>query len=256
MWPWRLTGWLLTVWTLAMAAWFSLYRAPAATCGPEIYLDCQIGLKVTGGLGRPGIVLLWSLVVIAVGMTSLRRRRPDGPLQYKPARRPLSARLPGAAKVTAPMAALSAAVLTLVLATVLALSTSGDGPSTPAPPEPVRVQAVSAILHPAATPAGRRRSAARVSVHLRVVNPRGNRPLTLEKAVLLSSGEILTYDRAQNVSGGSLLGPLGPGETADGILRFEPRGQFTKRLVTELRASLRIARRTLPLTLKIGRRVR
>lgn len=253
--PWRLTLCLLTVWTLAMAAWFGLYQAAAATCGPEIYRNCQIGLKVTGGLGRPGIVLLWSLVVVVLGVTWLTRPTPAVQRQEKPARRALPGRPRSAMRPTASIAALSAAALTMALAIVLIATRSADSPRIPTPIEPVRVRVVSTILHPAATPAGRRRGAARVGVHLRVTNPRGNRPLTLEQTVLLSGGEALTYDPAQIVAARSLLRPLAPGATADGTLRFEPRGEFTERLTTELRASLRIADRTVPLTLKIGRPV-
>ena len=73
--PWRATLPLFIVWTVAMAAWLLVYRGSDVTCGPEIYRDCQIGVKVTTGLGRPGIVLLWSLGVVALVMTWLVTRR-------------------------------------------------------------------------------------------------------------------------------------------------------------------------------------
>lgn len=75
--PWRVTMPLFIVWTVAMAAWLLLYRGRAdVTCGPEIYRNCTIGVKVSTGLGRPGIVLFWSLGVLALAMTWLTTRRP------------------------------------------------------------------------------------------------------------------------------------------------------------------------------------
>jgi len=73
---WRATMALLVVWTVVMGAWLLLYRGADATCGPEIYRNCQIGLKVITGLGRPGIVLLWLLGAVALAMTWLTTRRP------------------------------------------------------------------------------------------------------------------------------------------------------------------------------------
>ncbi|MDQ3849811.1 MAG: hypothetical protein M3296_04245, partial [Actinomycetota bacterium] len=75
MWPWRATTWLFIVWTGAMAVWLALYRATDATCGPEIYRKCQIGLKITTGLGRPGVVLLWALGVGALATARIATGR-------------------------------------------------------------------------------------------------------------------------------------------------------------------------------------
>ena len=76
----RASTWLLLAWTPVMATWFALYEESHATCGPEIYRYCTVGVKVGTGLGRSGIVLLWLLGLVALGTTwvTTRRRRTDG----------------------------------------------------------------------------------------------------------------------------------------------------------------------------------
>jgi len=240
----RLSAWLLIVWTLTMALWLVLYREADVTCGPEIYRNCQIGVKVNTGLGRPGIVLLWSLGAGALGIAWLTTRR----LSPKPVRhaepppesafRTLPAMLRGAAKM-------SAFVFPLA---VVAGFVAAPSPRAPSPGEGVRVQVLSAILHPAGNPA-RRRSAARVSVHVRVTNASSDR-FTFDQPLLLSAGEALAYDTAQYA-----LRPLQPRATVDATLRFEPRSNFSERLLTSRRAQLDFADHLASLTLTIGRPV-
>lgn len=85
----RVTAGFVIVWTLTMAAWLVLYREADITCGPEIYRNCQIGLKVIPGLGRPGIVLLWSLGVVAAALAwiTTRRSQPKRPVRGRRAAR-------------------------------------------------------------------------------------------------------------------------------------------------------------------------
>ncbi len=253
---WQVIAWLIAVWTGAMATWFALYRARDATCGPEIYRDCEIGLKVTGGLGRPGIVLLWVFVVVALGLASLTRQASKFPRREEPdgrTRRGTALRL--AAPVAATLAAVLVPALTVFTAVRVTRSMSAEAPPSPRPGAAPEVRVVSAILHPAATPSGRRRNAARLSVHVRVAD-RGPRPSPSRLAALLSGGQILLVDTTQVEAAGSLLIPDGSGAVGDGVLRFEPRSQFTERLWAERRARLRIAGQTVPLKLKIGRPVR
>jgi len=244
---WRVTTWLLIGWTLAMAAWFVMYRETTATCGPEIYRNCQIGLKVDAGMGRPGIVVLWALGAVALGLTWLTTSGAGGARSEKPAKRPLPVPLLAAAK-------LSAVVIPVAVVVGFAASPTLRDSRAPSRDADVGVSVLSTVLRPAATPAGRRKHAARVSVRLRVAN-RGSRRLNLERTVLRSGDGTLAYDRAQSDAAGSLLRPVDPGASADGTLRFEPRSAFTERLVRGRRARLDIAGQTVSLTVKIGRPV-
>jgi hypothetical protein len=72
---WRASTWLLFLWNPAMAAWLVLYERSHATCGPEIYRYCTVGLQVETGLGRTGILLLWCLGLAALGTTWITSRR-------------------------------------------------------------------------------------------------------------------------------------------------------------------------------------
>ena len=218
-----------------MGAWLVLYQQTRATCGPEIQRDCSIGLSVTAGLGRPGIVLLWALGMVAFGVAWLTDRR----LSSEAAQRAHKPRLRALGYT-----ALLAILLTPLI--VVALHTSTRPPREASAAGAVKVRVISAILHPSASSTGRRRHAARVSVHVRIDN-RGSRRVTLPDPMLLTGGAGLAYDRRQFT-----LGPLQPGATVDARLRFEPRSAFTQRLVTDRDAQLQIAGRTVPLTLEIG----
>ncbi|MBW3607352.1 MAG: hypothetical protein KY463_03185 [Actinobacteria bacterium] len=239
---WRLIPWLPVVWTLAMAAWLFVHEQSEATCGPEIQRDCSIGLSVTAGLGRPGIVLLWSLGMAAFAVSSLtltnrRLRSKTEQRSQKPSGRPQHA------------AGMLAAVLIAVAVVALPASTSPRSEAPPSAAETVDVRVISAILHPSGSTAGRARHAARVSVHVRL-NNRGDRRIVTQP-MLLSGRAALVYDRRQFT-----LRPLQPGVTVEATLRFEPRSAFTQRLVTQRDARLQIAGRTIPLALKIGAPVR
>ena len=237
---WRSRGWLLMAWTLMMGAWLALYQHRDATCGPEIERDCSIGLSVTAGLGRPGVVLLWALGVAAFGVAWLTDRHRTSRTPRRPQKRGRRA-LGDAALV-----AVVAAPLVLVLPTSTRPTREGSVPAASA----VNVRVISAILHPSASSAGRQRHAARVSVHVHL-NNLGRRRVTLRPPKLLSGRTALTYDQRQFA-----LEPLDPGAVVDATLRFEPRSAFTQRLVSERDAQLQIAGRTIPLTLKIGAPVR
>lgn len=237
--PWRLAKWLVLVWTLTMATWLVLYREEEVTCGPEIYENCQIGLKVTAGLGRPGIVLLWALGVVALAMTGLTTRRP----RSKAVRR----------VVPLYRGFVTLAVVVFPVAVVLGYATSK--PPRPRPPaEGVRVSVLSADLQRAVSRSGRRRHRARLSVHVRVTNL-GPRRIADVKPVLLARRARVRPDPFARGTTGSLLRPVPPRFTAGGTLRFETAGAVTGRLVTTRRAQLQIAGQTVALTIRVLRTV-
>ena len=128
--------------------------------------------------------------------------------------------------------------------------------STPArkPATDVRVRIVSAILHPASTASGKRRSRARLSVHVRVTN-RGSRRISPARPLLISGDARVKTDRNQDTAE-THLGALDPGDTGDVTLRFEIAGVVTQRVQQELRARLTIAGRTTSATVKVGNPVR
>lgn len=241
----RLSTWFPVVWTLAMAVWLVLHQQTDGTCGPEIERRCSIGVSVTAGLGRPGIVLLWSLGLAAFGLAWLTQRRLRATTAQR-APKPTRSRLRRSLR--------AAAVLVAVLPAAVVALPASPRVTQPRPPAveaaAVDVRVISAILHPSASSAGRSRHAARVSVHVRMKN-RSSRRVTLPAPLLLSGGAALAYDTAQ-----FRLSPLRPGATVDAILRFEARSAFTQRLVTEDDAQLHIAGRSLPLRPKIGAPVR
>jgi len=239
---WRVTAWLLIAWTLAMAIWFVEYRETAATCGPEIYRNCQIGLKVDGGTGRPGILVLWALGAVALGMTWLTTSGSGrNSSEEKPAKRPLPPPLLGAAK-------LSAVVIPVAIVVGFAASPTLREPK-PERTDGVRIQVLSADLLRAATPSGRRRNRARLTVHVRITN-QGARVITNIDPVLIARARVRPDPRTRNTTG-SLLRPVPPGFTAGGTLRFETGGASTARLATTLRAQLRIAGATTSFRAKI-----
>ena len=75
----RVLTWLLVAWTPLMVAWLALYKPSHPTCGPEIYRYCTIGLPVKPGLGRSGVLWLWSLGLVAIGGTWVTTRRQAPP---------------------------------------------------------------------------------------------------------------------------------------------------------------------------------
>ncbi|MDX6691907.1 MAG: hypothetical protein QOG15_3364 [Solirubrobacteraceae bacterium] len=129
--------------------------------------------------------------------------------------------------------------------------TGDDGPSTKVAGAAVRVQIVSAIMHPAGTAKGRARQRARLSVHARVINTTSSET-TFERPRLQSGAALLGIDRNAVQPAGALLRPIAPGSTADGVLRYETAGDLTRRLASRRRATLRIAGRTMAITVIIG----
>jgi len=121
---------------------------------------------------------------------------------------------------------------------------------TEKPPNAVRVRIVSAILHPAASPSGKRRQRARLSVHIRVTN-RGSSPIFPSRPALVSGGVRVKTDPSQD-GAATNLGALASGATGDVTLRFETAGAVTKRLRQELRARLTIAGTNVTATVKVG----
>lgn len=258
---WRLAGALFLVWTLAMAAWLVLYQEAQVTCGPEIYRNCHIGLKITPGLGRPGIVLLWSLGLVAFALTWLttRRARSDtvereeqlSPAFGPPApvaavtgsKKPLRHRRPALLRVAATLAAF------LLGVAVGGSFVASMSPRVAARAEGARVDILSATVQPAGTPSGQRRKRARVTVYLQVTNQRGSTITNLEP-VLLAGVRVLPDPNATYTTG-SLLEPVPPGTTATGTLRFETAGAVTDRVLATRRAQLHIAGATVPLTLDL-----
>ncbi len=258
----RLATALLVVWTLAMAAWLVLYREAQATCGPEIYRSCQIGLKITPGLGRPGIVLLWSLGVVAFALTWLTTRRPGSAAIDRAVRRFRGLRLAAPAVPALgssndslrrrPLASLrGTATLAafLLLVAVVGSLVASRGTQAPVQTDQARVDVVSAVVQPAATPSGRRRKRARVTVQLRLAN-QGESTIANVQPALLARTRVNPDPRADDTTG-SLLEPIPPGSTAAGALRFETAAAVTDRLLATRRAQLRIAGETVPLTLSL-----
>lgn len=118
----------------------------------------------------------------------------------------------------------------------------------------VRVHVVSTVLHRGLTAVARRRNRARLAVHVRVVN-HGKRGIANVKPLLIARAAVRA-NPAANDARGSLLRPVAPGSAAEGTLRFETAGAVTTRLVSTRRARLRIAGKTVRLTVQIGRPVR
>ena len=132
-------------------------------------------------------------------------------------------------------------------------TTPADKKTSTSPSKPantVRVRVVSAVLHPAAGPSGKRRRRARLSVHVRVTN-RGSRSITPARPVLVSGDARLKTDAMQDAADTN-LGAIDPGETSDVTLRFEIAGAVTQRVQEELRARLTIAGRNVTATVKVG----
>lgn len=258
---WRLAGALSLVWTLAMAAWLVLYQEAQVTCGPEIYRNCHIGLKITPGLGRPGIVLLWSLGLVAFALTWLTTRRARSDTvereeQLSPAFGPPApvAAVTGSKKPLRHRRPASLRVATTLAAFLLGVAVGGGfvasmSPRVAARAEGARVDILSATVQPAGTPSGQRRKRARVTVYLRVTNQRGSTITNLEP-VLLAGVRVLPDPNATYTTG-SLLEPVPPGTTATGTLRFETAGAVTDRVLATRRAQLHIAGATVPLTLDL-----
>jgi hypothetical protein len=114
----------------------------------------------------------------------------------------------------------------------------------------VRVRVVSAYLELATTRRGRSRDRARLSVNVRVTNG-GKNVIEHTSPVLMSKTRVRPDPLARSTTG-SLLRPIPPAVTAGGRLRFETAGAVTRQLVATRWARLRIAGRTVPVSVKLG----
>jgi hypothetical protein len=122
------------------------------------------------------------------------------------------------------------------------------------PAVPVSVRVVSAVLHPAATSSGRRRRRGRLSVHVRVTNGSFS-VVPAARPALMASAAVVT-GKAVAASRGSLRGPLRPGQTAQGRIRFETAGAVTNEIATARSVRLRVAGAIVVAAVKVGSPVR
>ncbi len=148
----------------------------------------------------------------------------------------------------------AAAIAGAVLGYAISELTGGDGGSDaleeavtttalPTSGSPIRAKVVIAVLHPAATPSGRRRQRARLGVRLNVRN-------TGSEKVALSTPSLLAA--RQRIPSGTSVQPLAAGQTVDTTVRFETAGAVTRQLTTQKRARIQIGGRSWPLTVKVG----
>ena len=117
-------------------------------------------------------------------------------------------------------------------------TTSGAGER-----KPVRVAVISAVLHPAATPSGKRRRRGRLSVHIKVSNV-GTRRVDAARPSLLAA--------RQRILSGQRLPAISVGRTLDVTVRFETNGMVTEQLRTLKRARIVVAGRSWPIAVKVG----
>jgi len=114
-----------------------------------------------------------------------------------------------------------------------------------------RAQVLSAVLYPAKSASGRARRRARVVVRVRVTN-RGLATLAPKPAILLAGTDEVPANTRAGAVAGDLLKPLARGASATGELRFETAGAFTQRLTSQPQARLRIAGRTVALSITLS----
>lgn len=133
-------------------------------------------------------------------------------------------------------------------------STQGSQPGgAPAVPETsgVKVQIVSAILHPAGTARGRRRKRARLNVHMRLTNNSAS-TFTLGRVRLQLGSTLLDIDPHARKVAAPLLRLLPASATAEGVLRYETGGAGTQRLISKRVAALRVAGRIVLTKVTVG----
>ncbi|MDQ3722471.1 MAG: hypothetical protein M3376_05255 [Actinomycetota bacterium] len=114
----------------------------------------------------------------------------------------------------------------------------------------VRVQILGAVLHPAATPSGRRRQRARIIVRARTQNS-GTQPVTLARPALLVGDASFRSGPAAGTSR-TQAGELAAGESEAVTLRFELAGEATAQVTAQKRARLVVAGRSRPMPVEIG----
>lgn len=113
-----------------------------------------------------------------------------------------------------------------------------------ASPEPrIRATVGIGVLHPAATPSGRRRQRARLGVRVSVQN-NGTERVVLPPPSLLAA--------RQRIATRSAIAPVAAGKTVSAAVRFETAGAVTRQLRTHKRARILVGGRSWPLTVKVG----
>lgn len=109
--------------------------------------------------------------------------------------------------------------------------------------KPVRLTVISAVLHPAATPSGKRRRRGRLSVHVKVSNVGTQRVVAARPSLLAAR---------QRIPSGLGLPAISAGRTLDVTVRFETKGMVTEQLRTLKRARIVVAGRSWPIAVKVG----
>jgi hypothetical protein len=109
------------------------------------------------------------------------------------------------------------------------------------------VRVLSALLGRRSYSTGR----ALVAVRIRVTNRTG-RPLVVDGPVLLSGQDEIRTNASPSATATSLTLPVAPGASATGTLRFILQPDIAQRLHAKPAARLRVAKRTVVLTLKKG----
>jgi hypothetical protein len=173
---------------------------------------------------------MWALGVLAIAVTGVT-------LTYSPRARIAQRALHRG------FVPLAAVVFPLAVIVGFAVTSVKKRQRPPAEQSPVTVSVLSAVVLPAASPSGRRRHRARLSVHMRVANLSTGE--IADVAPMLLTRPVVLPDRHASDTTGSLLRPIPVGYTAGGTLRFETGGAVTDALLRSKRATLLIAGQTL-----------
>ena len=118
------------------------------------------------------------------------------------------------------------------------------------PPQAPRIRVLSNSLRSAITASGQRRRRARLVVRVRVTARADATDLGVPR--LISGDNDIEVDPDGKNAAGPLLEPIAAGRSATGDLRFETAGDLTDRLVSQQRATLRMAGRSVSLTIDAG----
>ncbi|HEX2725735.1 MAG TPA: hypothetical protein VHN20_07935, partial [Beijerinckiaceae bacterium] len=105
------------------------------------------------------------------------------------------------------------------------------------------------VLQPARSASGKRRRRARVSLTVSLRNATGSRSEAIPAPALLVGTDWIRVDPAAVTRARGLLKPIQARQTATGVLRFETAGSVTAHLARTRRTKLRIAGRTLNVSL-------
>lgn len=90
-----------------------------------------------------------------------------------------------------------------------------------------------------------------VAIRVRVTN-RGSRPLRITTPALVSGDDEVQLDERARSAAGPLLRAIEPGASATGMLRFTLPSSVAERVTEEPAARLRVANRTVSVTLETG----